>query len=134
MVDANIIIFAGLFPESNVGIVLSHIVNNHELVLCQHTLDELENVFKNKFPKRIEHFKKFIDELKFDLVEYRAENYDKYPKMRDIDDLPLLVCAIETKVNLLVTGDKDFDEIIIETPKIMKPRKYIEEYIIKPTC
>jgi len=24
--------------------------------------------------------------------------------------------------------------IIIETPKIMKPRKYIEEYIIKPTC
>jgi len=42
----------------------------------------------------------------------------------------LLACAIETKVNLLVTGDKDFDEIIVETPKIMKPRKYIKEYII----
>jgi len=48
MVDTNIIISAGLFPESNVGEVLSHIVNNHELVLCQYTLNELENVFKNK--------------------------------------------------------------------------------------
>ena len=95
-------------------------------------MNELENVFKSKFPNKIDHFKKFIQELKFELVEVKIENYNKYPKIRDIDDLPLLACAIETKVNVLVTGDKDFDGVIIETPKILNPGKYIEEYIKKP--
>ena len=39
MVDANIIISASLFPNSIVGIVFIHIVNNHEIVLCKYTLD-----------------------------------------------------------------------------------------------
>jgi predicted nucleic acid-binding protein len=40
-----------------------------------------------------------------------------------------LANAIESKVDILITGDKDFDEIIIERPKIINPRKYIDEYI-----
>jgi hypothetical protein len=30
---------------------------------------------------------------------------------------------------LLITGDKDFDEVIVDRPRIMKPRKFIDEYI-----
>ena len=56
-------------------------------------------------------------------------NYDNYPQIRDIDDMPLLAHAIEAKVDILITGDKDFDDIIIETPKIIKPRQYIEKYL-----
>jgi predicted nucleic acid-binding protein len=40
-----------------------------------------------------------------------------------------LAHAIESKVDILITGDKDFDDIIIETPKILKPRQYIEKYL-----
>jgi len=47
----------------------------------------------------------------------------------DIDDLPVLVNAIKSKVDLLITGDKDFDDVVIKKPKIIKPRKYIEEYM-----
>ena len=53
----------------------------------------------------------------------------KYPDIRDMDDLPVLANAMESNIDLLVTGDKDFDDIIIEKPKIMKPRKYTDEYI-----
>ena len=129
MVDANIIISAGLFPESNVGKVLTHVVKNHELVLCQHTLNELKAVFRNKFPERIEYLNKFVRKLKYELVDMKIIDYENYPKIRDNDDMPLLACAVETKVNILITGDKDFDEIMIKTPKIMKPREYIEVYM-----
>ena len=42
MIDANIIISAGLFPESDVGKVLTHVIKNHKLVICQYTLNELK--------------------------------------------------------------------------------------------
>ena len=122
MVDANVIISAGLFPESNVGKTLNHIAINESLVLCKYTLQELSEVFLNKFPKRVQYFHQFIDNLKYELVDYDITNIEKYPKIRDIDDLPLLANAIESKVDLLVTGDKDFDELDIKTPKIMKKR------------
>ena len=129
IVDANIIISAGLFPKSNLGKALAHVIENHELVICQYTLNELEDVFKNKFPKKIEYLRKFIRRLKYELVEVEIINYKKYPNIRDIDDLPVLANAIESKVNLLITGDKDFDDIMIERPKIIKPRMYIDEYM-----
>jgi predicted nucleic acid-binding protein len=40
-----------------------------------------------------------------------------------------LAAAIESNVDILITGDKDFDEIIIDRPKIMKPGKFVDEYI-----
>ena len=129
MVDANIIISAGLFPESTIGKVFSHIAKNHKLVLCQYTIDELKNVFKNKFPERSEYFNKFIKRYKYELINIKIRDYKKYPNIRDNNDLPVLANAIEAKVELLITGDKDFDDVNIENMKIIKPRKYIDEYM-----
>ena len=129
MVDANIIISAGLFPKSAVGEVLAHIVKNHELILCQYTLDELRMVFKKKFPDRIEYYDKFIKELKYELFDMQIINYEKYPRVRDVCDIPVLAYAIESKAKMLITGDKDFEDITIETPEIIRPREYIEKYM-----
>ena len=129
LVDANIIISAGLFPESVVGLALTHIAKNHDLVLCHYTLDELKTVFKNKFPEKIEYLNRFLKELKYELIDLKIKDYKKYPKMRDITDMPLLACAVESQVDLLITGDKDFDGIVIEKPQIISPRQYINEYL-----
>jgi predicted nucleic acid-binding protein len=40
-----------------------------------------------------------------------------------------LAFAIEANIDVLITGDKDFDEIRIQKPKIMKARNYIDEYM-----
>ena len=129
MVDSNIIISAALFPESVVGKVLFHIAKNHKLVLCQHILDELSNVFKRKFSKRKEYLIGFIKKLKYELVDINIRDLKNYPQIRDKHDIPVLINAIEGKVTLLITGDKDFEGINIETPKIMKPAQYIQEYM-----
>jgi putative PIN family toxin of toxin-antitoxin system len=129
LVDTNIIISAGLFPESDVGKVLKHIIKNHNLILCQYTLDELKEVFQRKFLNRIDYLNEFVRDLKYELIDIKITAYRKYPQVRDKDDIPLLASAIETDVDIFITGDKDFDDIKIIRPKIMKPKDYIEEYM-----
>ncbi|GHT91727.1 hypothetical protein FACS1894140_2770 [Spirochaetia bacterium] len=129
MVDANILISAILFPQSTVTKVLRHIVSNHILMLSQYTIDETKKVFTKKFPHRIDEMNKFMEKIPYKLFFLNEIDNEKYPNIRDIDDLPVLANAIESNVDLLVTGDKDFDEIMIKKPKIIKPRKYIDEYM-----
>ena len=129
MADANIIVSAILFPKSIIAIVLKHLIDNYSLVLSKYTIYEVEDVFNEKFPHRIIEMKEFLQKTPYELFTLRKTRNKKYPNIRDIDDLPVLANAIESKVDLLITGDKDFDDVIIERPKIIKPRKYIDEYM-----
>jgi len=129
MLDANIIVSAILFPQSIISDVFKHILLNNKIVLSQYTIDEVKNVFKNKFPNKINEMESFLEKLPYKLFNLKEINNKKYPKIRDIDDLPVLANAIESNVDVLITGDKDFDEINIKKPKIMKPDKYKERYI-----
>ena len=69
----------------------------------------------------------FFDEIT--LEEFKSpEKIDekKYPKIRDIKDLPVLVSAILSDADILVTGDKDFEDVKIDKPLIFTPTKYFE--------
>jgi predicted nucleic acid-binding protein len=129
MVDANIIISAILFPNSIVAKAFNHLIENHDLVLSKYTIYEIEDVFNEKFPHRIIEMKEFMQQTPYESFENNKHKNKAYPNIRDIDDLPVLINAIESKVDLLNTGDKDFDDIILKKPKIIKPRKYIDEYM-----
>jgi putative PIN family toxin of toxin-antitoxin system len=129
MVDANIIVSAILFPNSVVAKVFTHLMENYNLVLSKYTLYEIEDVFKEKFSHRIMEMKEFLQKTSYELFEDKKVENKEYPNIRDIDDLPVLINAIESNVDLLITGDKDFDDILIKKPKIIKPRKYIDEYM-----
>ena len=77
MVDTNIIISAGLFPESDIGKVLAYIAENHKLVLCKYTLNELKSVFKRKFPDRIECLNSFVKNLKYECIDLKISDNKK---------------------------------------------------------
>ena len=129
MVDANIIVSAILFPKSIIAKSLKYLIDNYVLVLSKYTIDEIEDVFNEKFPHRIAEMKDFLQKTPYELFNFNEKGNKEYPNIRDTDDLPVLVNAIESKVDLLITGDKDFDNVISERPKIIKPRKYIDEYM-----
>jgi putative PIN family toxin of toxin-antitoxin system len=129
MADSNIIVSAILFPKSNVAKVLEYIFDNHTLVLCDYIINEVKNVFLDKFPYRIDEMEIFINRIKYKLVKLEEMNISKYPKIRDVNDFPVLSTAIESNVDILITGDKDFDEIMIDKPKIIKPRIFMDEYM-----
>jgi putative PIN family toxin of toxin-antitoxin system len=129
MVDSNIIVSAILFPNSIVAKVFDFILDNHTLVLCDYIINEVENVFLEKFPHRMNEMKKLIGRLKYRRFNFEKSNISVYPRIRDINDFPILIAAIESNADIFITGDKDFDEISIDKPIIMKPRKFADEYM-----
>lgn len=48
--------------------------------------------------------------------------------LRDIKDIPILYSAIISNVDILITGDKDFESIDIDKPEIMTPAEFCERY------
>ena len=129
MIDANVIVSAILFPGSILSKILKHIVTYSKITLSQYTIDEIHKVFKRKFPHRINEMESFLRKFPYETFILNEITTEKYPNIRDLNDMPVLANAIESKVDILITGDKDFDEIKIKKPKIMNPRMYFEKYI-----
>lgn len=57
MLDANVIISAILFPKSIVAKAFMHMIDNYSLVLSKYTIDEVEDVFNEKFPHKTNEIK-----------------------------------------------------------------------------
>ncbi len=126
-VDTNIIISAMLFPDVKVAKVFSHILEKHTVIVSSYTKEEYTEVFEKKFPSKMNQLTIFFDGINFE--EFKSpEKIDekKYPKIRDIKDLPVLVSAILSDADILLTGDKDFEDIKIDKPLIFTPSRYYE--------
>ena len=124
-VDTNVVISAMLFPNGKVAKVFSHLLEKHTVIISSYTKEECKEVFEKKFPAKIEQLEIFFNGINFE--EYTTPNKideKKYPKIRDIKDLPVLVSAILSDSDILLTGDKDFEEVKIDKPLIFTPAKY----------
>ena len=130
MIDTNIIISAILFPDSLPSRFVEEVTSKHSIVLCSHIIDELHRVFNKKFKDKLLYLEKFLSKFSFELV-YTPQDIeiDKYPDIRDVADLPILVSAIVEDVDVIVTGDKDFFDVEIEKPEIITVKEYFERYI-----
>lgn len=126
-VDTNVIISSILFPQGKVASVFSYIIETHDLIIASYSIKECETVFNKKFPSKKEYLTLFFDNLTFELFETPTQiQQEKYPHIRDIKDLPILVSAILSDADVLITGDKDFEEIKITKPLIFTPSQYYE--------
>ena len=129
MIDTNIIISAILFPNSMPSRFVEEVASKYSIVLCSHIIDELQRVFNKKFKDKLLHLEKFLSKFSFELI-YTPQDIeiDKYPNIRDVADLPILVSAIIEDVDVIVTGDKDFFDVEIEKPEIITVKEYFERY------
>lgn len=126
-VDANVIISAILFPNGKAASVFSHILEKHTVIISSYTKDECVEVFQKKFPTKIKHIDFFFEGINYESFESpKTIDAKKYPKIRDVKDLPVLVSAILSDADILLTGDKDFDDVKIEKPLIFSPAKYFD--------
>lgn len=126
-IDTNVLISAVLFPQGKVASVFSYLIESHDIVISSYTIKECEIVFEKKFPAKVEYLRTFIDNLSFELFQTPKKiNPDKYPKIRDKNDLPILVSAILSDSDILITGDKDFEDIQMKKPLVFTPNQYFE--------
>ena len=126
-VDTNIIISAILFPNAKVAKVFSHLIEKHTVIIASYIKEECKEVFEKKFPLKKEQLNIFFNGIRFEEFKTPKKiDEKKYPKIRDIKDLPVLVSAILSDSDILITGDKDFEDVKIDKPLIFTPAAYFE--------
>lgn len=126
-IDTNIVISAILFPKGKIATALSYILINHIVVVSSYTKVECFEVFQKKFPTKTSLLENFFETIGFEIFNCPTE-YDvsQFPEIRDNKDLPILVSAILSDSDILLTGDKDFYDLKIEKPLIISPTQYYE--------
>lgn len=122
MLDTNVLISIVLSSKKMNQLILD-ICKKHTLVLSPYILEETRRVVTTKFPQRKEILEKFLSNEVYEIVENTTICRQKI-NIRDPKDVPIIVGAINGKIELLITGDKDFDNVEIPNIKIIKPSEY----------
>jgi len=129
MLDTNILVSAFVFRSRQIYAVIDYIVSHHELVLPSYVIDELKDVLDRKFPKMARPLDEFLTTLSFTLVYSPKLMPIGLFEIRDASDAPILYTAIIEGIDVLITGDKDFDDVDVEKPDIMTVAEFEAEYI-----
>jgi len=129
MLDSNVIISALLFPSVQMDRLFKDLFDHHTIVLSSYIIDELHRVIRRKFPAQTKALDRLLVGMSYELVYTPLEMEPDLVKIRDEKDYPILYSAITEEIDILITGDLDFKEIDLETPKIMTPKEYLEKYI-----
>jgi len=129
MIDTNTIISIVVFDSSILKNMLNEVCDHHQLVLCSYIIDELNEVVARKFPTKQKVLDNFLMKIPYE-IEYTPKSIPnmKEIEMRDTKDEPILYSAITANVDILITGDKDFDDVGVEKPEIMNATRFLELY------
>ena len=128
MIDTNVIISAALNPKSiSAASMYKALTYPYEPIVCDYIIDELHRKFEEKFPHKLVELEAFLYQFE------KTVNVVKTPRaktqieglVRDQKDQPIMRAAIHAKVDILLTGDKDFLESGIASPRIMNPREFL---------
>lgn len=129
MIDTNIFISIIFFPSVQTKYLIRKLTENHQIVICDYVVEELQFVVNRKFPNKRKALDDFFLELPFELVYTPKEiDFEKFPEMRDRKDTPILATAIIEGVDVLLTGDKDFLALDIKFPEILTINEFLEHY------
>jgi putative PIN family toxin of toxin-antitoxin system len=127
-IDTNILISSALFPQSiPAKAFYKAVLYPNQAIICQQNIDEMRKVWNLKFPHKIKELEKFLEYalqvLELADIPTEVNNYEQ--NIRDLKDRPILRAAINANVDVFITGDKDFLESGLKSPKIMTPNEFV---------
>lgn len=127
-IDSNILISAGLFPDSVPAAALRKAISvQNTAIVCDYSLDEVHRVISKKFQNRINELESFLYRLLFtvEFVVAPDDSVKDESSVRDVKDWPILRSAIIANADVLITGDKDLLESGITTLRIITPADFM---------
>lgn len=129
LIDTNIVLSAIISPNGHTARMLKFAMcDEHILCLCTFRIDELRLVIKRKFPDKMLTLEEFLAELSYELLLTPVVLPQVLPSIRDANDLPILASAMVGDVDILLTGDKDFENLDLERPAILTPARFMLLY------
>jgi predicted nucleic acid-binding protein len=129
MIDTNVLFSAILFPSERMSALFKILTDNHNIVLCSYSLEELYRVTTRKAPLKLGAIEVFLQKLPYRFVHTpRTDLMENDFNLRDVADYPILMSAVLADVDILITGDRDFEDVEIDRPDIMKPSEFMNVY------
>jgi putative PIN family toxin of toxin-antitoxin system len=129
MLDTNIFISTIFFPSEQTRELVRKLTEKHQIIVCDYVIEELRLVTDRKFPAKRIFLDRFFMELPFELVYTpKVLDLNEFPQMRDKKDSPILATAILEEIDIFLTGDKDFLELVVERPEILTMTEFLENY------
>ena len=130
LVDTNILISAALFPDSvPAWAFMKAVTPPHDAVVCDYSLDEMRRVYNRKFPHKLQDFERFVSALTLSVelvsTPTQKESVEEENVIRDVNDRPIFRAAVAAKVDVILTGDKDFLESGISKPKSLTASEFL---------
>lgn len=129
MLDTNVLVSFAIFRSPTIRSVVEDAALRNELVIPTFVLDELRDVITRKWPARLTAVNRFIDAVPHQVVETPKGASDNPYGIRDPNDAPVIASAIAGGVDVLVTGDRDFEDLPLERPVIVTPSQYVERFL-----
>ena len=129
LIDTNILISAALNPQGTpFKAYVKAVSYPNSGIICEQNLDELRRIFNRKFPLKMQALDEFLALAltSIEIVPIPDEQSELENKVRDVMDRPILRAAISAKIDIILTGDKDFLESGIKTPKILTASEFLE--------
>lgn len=104
--------------------VLRAVLAEHELVICKQITDELKRILTDKFGVVPSLVKEFLWLIRQDTTIVKPRIVPDVT-IHDKDDLGILAAAITAEADVLVTGDKELQDLSrIERTIILSPRAF----------
>jgi predicted nucleic acid-binding protein len=98
-------------------------------VLSSYVVEELKDVVRRKFSTKEQAIERLLLVMGFEYV-YTPEEIDRTLfDIRDLKDYPVLYTAMVEDIDILITGDKDFSDVLIDKPEILTPKEFYEKYV-----
>jgi putative PIN family toxin of toxin-antitoxin system len=125
MIDSNVLVSAVYNRNSLPAKAVVTACQKHELILCDHIINECYDVLNRKFPQHIPVLDKLLNTISYEtVIAPRAPA----SLIADPKDAPILNAAILHGIDVIISGDKHFLQLDMEHPKAMKAADFLEIY------
>lgn len=132
VLDTNVIVSALIRPDGASGQILDLVTQGKlQVVVSPALVDELRRTLRRPGVRRYVHASEEELEVRLVQLEILAETVEGSLKLdmvlRDPNDLPIVVAAIEGRASVIVTGDQDLLSVTVyQNVAIMNPRQFLE--------
>ena len=128
MLDTNVLISALIFGGRSSRLLKRLFASEHELYVSDYVDQEFKAKLEIKWPDKAQQVYELYHIIDFHFCESTMEQMGN---LRDVKDIPVLSDALYHKMDMILTGDKDFLEANLDKPLIFSPSmlyEYLELY------
>jgi len=126
LLDTNVLVSAvttrGLCAD-----IFRAVLADHELVTCTKVLQEITRILHKKFSVPDSLISEYLELIRQDAILAEAKEAPDV-RIKDVDDIEIIGAAIAGKADVMVTGDREVQNIKpMRKLRIVSPRTFWEE-------